>query len=590
MNIIEKKIVLYLSGKWDSKVSRLIGDEDIVLCAPGLKPGIIIKNCIELPRTQTNLDKKLSDWIVEEHLRGENSSATKHLECFLNEFYQNSLQPLLALLIELKQSIDRYNIETILIVCVRSNCSRIPMLGFQTLESLRGANDLLGSRFSNILPIVFPHIRFRYKYVSGSFWIKEPIRRMIISTANIIYATTFTIKILILNHFHKIQKVEGCCKNIIVVRTEHQMRFAQKLLKRGGAVELAIIPQISQGTLKSLIKLRKTIPPSYPICHVTIKILIQAASNTFRDIKALQVYSKGLKPSTFSFSGLSIPINLSDIIDDIKLMSVTIFYKNILSLLLNSKQPTRLINFELVSRMAGLHALAAFENNVESVTVQTAVVESVSYPVFPLTDKFYADSYLTLSMIADNGSKKNGRVVYVGPPYMTKPIRELQEINSIAYFTQPYEIEVTLQIIANLCRFTSKKGLRLTLRLHPRDRIENYNILYKEFSNEIHYEQQMSLEEIINSHDLSVTRTSSVAKESLANGVPIILCLWSDLDRSAKVDFIVPELRLGYCSRNEMELLNLLNDPRGLTYNANILVDHLFDKKNLANLSARIFE
>jgi len=92
------------------------------------------------------------------------------------------------------------------------------------------------------------------------------------------------------------------------------------------------------------------------------------------------------------------------------------------------------------------------------------------------------------------------------------------------------------------------------------------------------------VEELIETSDLTVTRTSSVAKEALALGVPILLCCWSDFDRSVKTDYIVDEPGWRYCATSEREVVALLNDPEPLNVEARALRDRMFGTKTMADL------
>lgn len=584
------KIVLLLSREWDATLTSMIGPDDVVLCAPGNRPKVAGLKILELPKVSVEHEQFVSDWLARTHSSNANSPAAELVTCFLNDFYSYSLRPMVALFLGLKVQIELTGFSEVVVIMAKSDSAHIPMVGFQTTESLRGSPDLLASRFGNMLPSVFPNINFRYRFVAGDYLCSEVVRRMVVSTANSLFFVLFGLKTICLNWGRKSNRPgNGAQESLVLVRTEHQVRFAQRLMAGNPAVGVAVFPQVSQGSMRSLFKLREGVELGRLAEKISLGMIGKAALRTFSNVRQLKRYASTLDESTLAVAGLNIPVRLADIANEISLVSVAIFYKNILSEFLAQTAPKRCINFELVGRMAGLEALAARENQVVIYSVQTALISSVPHPIFPYSDCFYTDSATTRTMIAEIGSIRKGEVEYSGPPYPLRPLSPVRAVRTIAFFSQPYEHEITIDIVAALCRWARLHAARISMRLHPRDRCDRYDALLSEYPGLLHHEDSMGIIEMIEAHDVCVTRTSSIAKEAVALGSAILLCRWSAFDRSVKADYIVSEPGFEYCAGSEAEMVAMLDNPTKLGTCAAQLGKRMFGGKSSVDLAARLF-
>ena len=585
-----RKIVLFLSGEWTSSISRLIEPDDILIFAPGLKPSDCNLKCIELEPSIKEYEREVTDFLVDIYLKHESTPSAQYLGCFLNDFYSYSLKPLIAIVLGLKKWINNTEISEILVITARPMGNRIPMVGFQTTESSRGSRNLLNSRLAALLPIIFSELNFSYKYIKGDLLCIEPFRQTLVGSANICYIALLASKTILLNLFKHQSTASEKIGNIVIVRNGHQARFASRLKNEKASVFFAVLPQATQGSLKELLRLQKQLSSSFTLLKLSPNLVLRAVSKTWIDLINLRKFSRSLKEENLKISGLSIPIKLSDITSEIQLISVTVFYKNILSNILKSSQAARLINFELVGRMAGLEAMAARENDTINHSIQSALISSRPHPIFPYSDFFHTDSATTVGMIKYNGSKSVGHVVYSGPPYPLRDMKISEEYRKISFFTQPYEPLTTFKIISALSQWARSSGAGITLRLHPRDKPDKYNPLLVEFFDVLTLDTSNGVVQIIEKSDLCITRTSSVAKEALALGRPILLCLWSQLDCTAEADFILRNEDLNYCSHSDSELIKLLNNPALINKNSQQLRAGMFMDKTASNLSAEIFE
>lgn len=586
-----KKIILFLSGVWEPKLVELIGKDDLVLCSPNADLKNKKINHIVLPKTLNDkYGREASDWLIDINARGNDSAVNSVIECFLNDFYSYSLKPLVAILVSLKEYLNKTGFSEVLVLSVKPSSKIIPMVGFQTSESLRGSKDLLYTRLIEILPLVFPNIRFKYWHLKGDFFSFEPFR---VFSLRIINFALYVRMILILIHY-RLKNLKGNLdetrKSIILVRTEHQLRFAKRIFGSSPYESVVFLPQVSQGTLSSMYKMSNSVIKSVHQCNITIRMLLKALLRTRKEIKHLKSKAHYDVESLY-ICGLYIPINHQDIANEIRLISVVLFYKNILAELLSGHHINYLVNFELVGRMAGLEALAAHESNVKVISIQTALISSIPHPVFPYSDFFFTDSEFTNEMLQSIGSYKKGEVVFKGPPYPVKPFdvnKFLVDIHFV-FFTQPHEYDETYKILFTLCDWCKVNNKRLTIRLHPRDKIEKYERIQSLFRELVEFDISSDLIGILMKRCICVTRTSSVAKEALAFGIPILLCLFSKSDRQTKADYIVRDTVLQYCATTEDELLALLNNPIIYMDSSKVLNERLFSGKSLITLKQGIY-
>jgi hypothetical protein len=580
------RIVFYLSGPWSSSFLPLLNEKDILLCAPGLKPqGPRKFKELSSVLTDQSAERDIASWLTSINSGGDFPRARELVDCFLNDFYSYSLKPLLALLIELKGQIEKFEPVEVLVITAKSSGQGLPMYGFQTSESLRGSPYLLNSRLAKYLQLSFPAVEFKFHYTKGDFFCNEKCRSLLIGGANLVFGVAFAVKVLWFSRF--VTQREGkSCGNVVVARTGQQLSFANQIFV-GSDVALAIFPQISQGIFRGWGDAAAEARPGVVKLGVSFKSMQKARAQSRADVAELMNFSRQSNTEVLRIKGLDFLVNLADISREICLVSSVLLYKNMLAEVLLANGATRLVNFELVGRMAGLEALAARKNKISSCSIQTALISAAPHPIFPYSDRFYVDSASTLPMILKNGSKKLGDVLYAGAPYLVSSTRGFRQLKKIAFFTQPYEYQVTKEIISLLCRLLRAENGILSLRVHPRDRRERYFDLMENFPDVLKWDDNNRSAETIKEQDLCVTRTSSVAKEAIAMGSPILLCLWTSFDRSVKADYIVDfEEKNKYCSYGDEDLPFVLKDFTGLATSGEKLASVMFAGKTMTDLAS----
>lgn len=571
------------SSEMVPNLQSTISESDIVLCWDDFDQKLLPKNInVEVIKRlslgqQQQVTSGLTDYIRHR------CNANKYLECFINDYYSYSLKPVLSAVVTIEALIKLYNIKSILVITASTNSDLIPLVGFQTTESKRGSTQLLKARLAKQLPKTFPNVEISYQYTKADILCNENIRLLLLGTAGLFLSVFFIFRLIMLRFLNKDTEE----KNIVLIRTVHQARFARRLLSESNQFSLLIFPQLSQGGISNI---RASLPNNVDFISPKINEIIMGVFRTVKDIAKL---SKHRCKETYylNIDGMDIPIEIDSLRKEIIVVSVAILYKNILSqTLARNKLYKKLVNFELVGRMAGLEALAAAEQYKVIETVQTALISSSPLPIFPHSTNFYTDSYQTVKSIQNIGALVKGTVKYEGPPY---PVLELETkeggLSSIGFFTQPYEIEYTLKILTALCDWAIFNQKKVILKLHPRDDKKLYATLLEKYKGFLFVDEGNTAPNVISQCDLTITRTSSVAKESLALGKPILLCLWSELDRSIRADYIVDSDNGKNFVYNESDLIDVLDHKLEMIFKiSRQSQENIFKSKRIDNLVAQL--
>jgi len=511
------------------------------------------------------------------------------LECFVNDYYSYTLRPAMGLLSGICAAISELEATEVVIVTARSTGRGLPMYGFQTTESKRGSAHLLGARVAEVLPEVFPRVQFKFHYVRGDLLCSEPLRRLVLSAANLVFSGAFILRCLWPGGYRLGGEPSAFRGVLALVRTEHQARFARALMEGRDGVRALVLPQITQGSIRTDLRLRRSITEVVPLYPVVFRVMPRVARGLIRDLQGLRSISQRREFITVAISSASVKIGVHDIASELRLASATLLYRQLLSQILDSVRPERLVNFELVGRMAGLEASAARSRAVETMSIQTATISAVPHPVFPHSDWFFTDSMTTCQLIAGNGSLARGRVVYHGPPYRINAIKAPRQVRTLAYFTQPYEAPTSTEILRALGVWARRSGAVVRVRLHPRDTICSYRAVLDDFGDVMQIASEASVSDSIGESDVCVTRTSSVAKEAIALGRPVLLCLWTAMDHGMVADYIAPDLVSQYCASSDLEVWDRLSRPEDLAAAAECLQLRMYQGKESHDLAASVF-
>lgn len=549
------RLLFHLSGKLPDDF--VLNDDDYIYHSSILDGSRVHEKSLALPDPDGAFEKELCEKYIELFHNGTRTCELQpNIEfCFLNDYYSYSIRPVFSQMLAVKELCEKFPERDVVIFSAKTSCSLVPMLGFKTTESKIGSQDLLGS-------VTVEQIKKNKKFQSaqfislrGDFFCNEFLRKNILRLANLVFSLLFIIKSSITKS-HRGNKVDGA--PVVIYRNAHQERFAMKLALSGRRLSLLYIPQLTQGKIRSLKKNNVVRGGVEKIGFNLMDILIslRKAFDLARDFRKNTKAESSF--SILTVQGISIRLNKNWIKSEVSLVNIVFLYSALITHILKKNKVKKLVNFELVGRMAGIEAMCSSNLGIKVVSIQTALVASRPHPVFPYSTKFFADSEETARMIRGNGVIVRGTVEFAGSLERSKPLKIPKNFKRIVFYTQPYEPEATRRLISVLREWADSNNAELKIKIHPRDHTSAYTGLGLE---DCYIDQNVNITELYDWADLTITRTSSVAKESLSLGCPVLLALWSKFDKKIKADYIDSRFSSGYISEDSESLNALLTDP-----------------------------
>jgi hypothetical protein len=204
--------------------------------------------------------------------------------------------------------------------------------------------------------------------------------------------------------------------------------------------------------------------------------------------------------------------------------------------------------------------------NVSSLQFANGALDILPNTKFVYADRFVISSNAILEKYLENHPMDANKMVYWGDARIIEEhVKELKLINSIVFFSQPYEYESQILILDSLNDFAKSKQLNFKVKVHPRD------FTTKNFCKTNHIciiDSHLSIDEYINDFDVAICRSSSIIKDIILRGKPIILVLLTDREKEFKNEFmnstLFKEFKEIYAFSIQ-EMLMSLSNPNSLS-------------------------
>lgn len=490
--------------------------------------------------------------------------------------------------------LNRANIATqaggiIYIYCAKYTSKKMPILGYKTIEIPHGSVLLLGAYIgSAIKSSVSNNTDIRFRYRERDILCYHFVRIGMIILLESFFILNFILKIvrlkMKLNNVGLTKKSVKFKGDVLIARTPLQTKYINDLVSCSvkNDVVLFLIPQGRLGGIGQLIDKANAMPNTVHIVLPSIatilasilKILVADTSKTKNDFEYI------FENYNFSFSSSAINREAH-----------WFFYEGIYSTILSEALPQetkKLFNFSLKGRYAIFEKSVADLLDIPIATIQTANLDATKSFNFPVND-FYCDSLISYRQ-GVKGFFSTGQLLYEGCPFMLKSITRVDDIKSITFFTQPYEFDINLHLISILIGWCKNNHALLVIKLHPRDDKSNYLAQKNVKLGQVSFSNSESAKEAIEMTDICITRTSAIGLEALALGIPSLYCLFSDYDHSVKYGYLDLVKSEGSFARNELEVINLLDNPETLIEQAEEMQNNVFSKKDITNLALNLFE
>lgn len=579
----DKRLVLYLSGRWKAEYGDAFEDGDELYCAPGFStyaPDIEWKELSRFPyATSEALAERYSDLLFSNQ-----QDLTRNVENALAnaQFYYGVL-PMAAQLQDIDRLISEIRPKSVIVISSRTGVRHIPTIGIVTTESNRGSPNLLGSLVANVILEAKLNIPVQRIAARGDALNLSCIRNLALHITTICLMLVAAFRIVV-SRIRSCKKVDHDYAALVCLRSAGQAQHAARIFAGASQAAALVIPQFTgRNKLREVeLSLSKRVslfrPAASDVLYALLRSIFYSASLKGRRSHPLERLNVGR---------FSMPIGKGHLLLELGLSRHLVFYKILVERSVSrfGGQLRKLVGFEIKGPIASIEAMAGRTCRLETISIQSVLVQPRPLPIFPWPDCFYADSRATSELIKQTGRRQPGKVTFVGSPHAVVPLKQNPAISSAVFMTQPYESAQTLALLRLLCKAARKFGFRVRIRLHPRDRIDNYARLLITDKDVLEVCRENSLSKAISSADLCITRVSSTAKEALALGTPIMICLCSEVDRAVEADYIANDhLAEHYIATNEAMVMKIASNFNHLIAANKELHSRLFNDQGIEML------
>ncbi|CAK4070523.1 hypothetical protein [Vibrio sp. 16] len=454
--------------------------------------------------------------------------------------------------------------------------NQLPLIGYKSHEVYFGSSKLIGAIVANVLVDNFQD-RIRVINVKGDLFCHEVTRNIIVKIIEFISFINLVVKLFVFKLNHVLNKRSQRCtlphaNHFFICRTKSQLDYALKIINkktcRSGAIYF--FPQVRSFGINSILKLMKD--------NDHVAIIFPSLFDVIRF--RLTDKRSGSKPTIITAN--RIRIDLTKLLKEVYLFKTDDIYKKCAISSLYNKNVVKLYSFAIKGRFAHLDKGIADRLRCSINTIQTVnVVSELTYD-FPVSN-LLCDSKLSC-LDFKGGYKSTGDLLFEGVAFELKTVKSnINKVRNIVFFTQPYEFETTELILMALYKYCQDENIDLSVKLHPRDSMVNYTASLRD---KLNFLDGLSNDTILEMVDVCVTKTSAIAVECIASGVPTLTITISDYDRS----LVFPVLD---CFRNnglnveDLTHLSLkINDYKKLVRQTNEIRYSMFDNKGIDSLSS----
>ena len=246
------------------------------------------------------------------------------------------------------------------------------------------------------------------------------------------------------------------------------------------------------------------------------------------------------EPRSFVHRGVS--YRIKDFLPDAYIRPEILLYhrlmRGVAGLLGGSAERTTLFSFEQVSPQAYFDH-ETLDSAVELLFVKTTMIQALTLPCVCWGRTFLVNDKEELSL-RDYSHLNGGAIQYRGSPKYSA-IYNLREtlpdsVATVLFATQPYEPDISRQILGALVGLGEELGFRTIVRKHPRD-VTDYG---QGDGENLSFDREENPYRQFARADLVVSRTSTCLEECVYIGVPFLSCQFSPQDRSSSAAYLDP--------------------------------------------------
>lgn len=584
----QRRLVLYLSGRWDARCARAVEPHDLLFCAPGFAARAPKLNWTELPRVPRTCLPDLAREYAAAVFGKDMDPCGQSDFTLANTQFEYGISPIAAQLEAIENILNLEGVVQVLVIASETKLNRVPASGIVTKESTRGSADLIGALVARSITAGLSIASLERIVTRGDALSKSVLRSLCLRGAAIALSILNAIR-MISSPMSSSSQADPMSDLLVVVRSPGQSLHAARLFKGVPNVAMMVIPQFTSSNCLRVITDRVDQDRRYlkPANRDIFRALLTAV---FRP--RLSSNNDDSREVSLEIGRFKITTSRRDLVRELQLLPVITFHKLLLEYSIRRfSKIKKIIGFEIKGGFAAAEAMAGRTQSIETATVQTVLVPPRALPVFPWSDVFYADSRSSMNQILNIGQRGTGRVVFSGNPHEKALFTPLFKLKEVLFLSQPYELDQARTLLSALVVQARSDQFKIRIRLHPRDSSDNYSALLAASSDCLSVSGRETLHADIATADLCVTRVSSAAKEALAAGKPIVVCLMSEYDRSIVADYIATDkLASDYIAYNMTDLANLLAVPERVFSAGLTLQERIFDDEHLHDLRMALTE
>ena len=172
--------------------------------------------------------------------------------------------------------------------------------------------------------------------------------------------------------------------------------------------------------------------------------------------------------------------------------------------------------------------------DIKSIQLQTSMVDYWPQVKFVFCDKFVFTSYQAYKFYRSYNPDEATKYDFWGSFIELPKVKLTSELRNVLYFSQPYEKQNEIRVVQALVDATTLQGAQLYIKLHPRDSKQKFQSI----KGVLKFVDNHFIDNYLGNFQLTVVRTSAIGKEAILRGVPTVVILSTESDRTISNDYL----------------------------------------------------
>ncbi|WP_121667571.1 hypothetical protein [Mesonia aquimarina] len=335
-----------------------------------------------------------------------------------------------------------------------------------------------------------------------------------------------------INNFLFVKKITSLNHNLILSRGVIQSQFFETFRGILNVKDYSVlVNESSIFPFRNLKYYKKTIG-DYNFIEGNLKLA--TIINRFCDV-SFNIYKRVFSNNNNKAFFCGVPVFINDLLPEVYVFQ---YYSETQGLTLrktlndlSSNKPKKIFCFDMLTPQPYYVKLY---NNIETVQIQTTLMEGIEQCNFVFGDKFFfteEETYNQHLKVNKPYSSKFDLLNNIKYATLQRKIK-VKSIKKVMFFTQPIFIKEEVEMIKLVKKWTENYNFDLKLKLHPRSKKNDYLKLGVDFE-----ELDKSSTDAINNADIVITRNSTIGLDAWMLSVPVIFLTYGSL-KSNNIPYI----------------------------------------------------